>query len=127
MEKESAYEIESSVEPIYKNNKAESYIRYIEACNQLVSRYKKEIDFIQDSFEKLREEHTNFICSDLPKMKQILEDEDIPENLVLEWLEEIKNEYSNSFLASERVLADFSSASINQMKGKIRDILNERS
>lgn len=124
MNKPGAHKLTSSVEPVLRDDRTESYIQYLDACGQLLTKYKSDIEFIENLQAKLRNEKTHFFEVDLPKVKRTLENEGIPKEQIFEWIKEVKTNYDNSFIASEKILNDFSIASIGEMKSRIEDILN---
>lgn len=124
MGKIGAYKINSMVEPRLRNEKAESYLQYIEASGQLITKYKADIEFVEKMLVKLREERKKFFLEDLTVIKENLESEGIPQELAIEWIEEIKVNFNNSFEASEKILTDFSYVSIEEVKKKLEEIIN---
>lgn len=124
MNSSGVHKVISSVETKYKDDRVESYIQYIDACGQLLTKYKRDIEFIEEMYEKLRIEKVQFLKVDIPKVKGALVEAKIPQEQIFEWIEEIKKNCENSFRASEKILNKFSMDSIEQMKGKIEEILN---
>ena len=124
MNSSGVHKVISSVETRYEDDRAESYIQYIDACGQLLTKYKRDIEFIEKMYEKLRIEKVQFFEVDIPKVKGALAEAGIPQEQIFEWIEEIKKNFENSFRASETILNKFSVDSIEQMKGKIEEILN---
>ena len=124
MSKPGAHKVTSSVEPVLRDDRTESYIQYLDACGQLLTKYKSDIEFIEEMQAKLRKEKMHFFENDLPRVRNSLKNEGIPEEQINEWIKEVKDNYDNSFMASEKILNDFSMASIYEMKYKIEEILN---
>jgi len=124
MTKPGAYKITSSVEQVFRNDNAESYVQYLEVCCQLIAKYKQDIEFVEKMQANLRNEKINFLKTELPKIKNILEEEGIPNEQVSEWINEVKNNQDKSFAASEQILKEFSLSSIEEMKHKLRKIFN---
>lgn len=124
MSKPSAHKVTSCVDTVLKNNEVETYMQYIEACGQILVKYKCEIEFIEQMYTQLRTEKLQFMNMEVVKLKNVLEEEGIPRELVLSWLDTIKNDFDNSFAASERVLSDYALASMEEMKNKIKELIN---
>ena len=124
MSKPGAHKVTARVDTVYKSDEVESYLQYIEACGQILARYKGEIEFIENMYAKLRKEKLQFMNVEVGNLKKVLEEEGIPSELVLDWIDEIKHNFDDSFAASERVLEDYSLASMEEMKTKIRDLIN---
>lgn len=124
MSKPSAHKVTSCVDTVLRNNEVETYMQYIEACGQILVKYKCEIEFIEQMYTQLRTEKLQFMNMEVVKLKNVLEEEGIPRELVLSWLDTIKNDFDNSFAASERVLSDYALASMEEMKNKIKELIN---
>lgn len=124
MNKPGAHKLTSSVDPVLRNERAESYAQYLEACCQLIKKYKEDIEFVEKMQVNLRDEKNNFFKEELPEIKKILEKEEIPREQVFKWIEEVKQNQDKSFEASEQILKEFSLASIDEMKNKLKEILN---
>ena len=124
MNKPGAHKLTSSVNPVFRDSCAESYVQYLDACGQLLTKYKTDIEFIEKMQADLRSEKLHFWEVDLPKVKKILEKEGIPQQQILEWMNEVKQNHDSSFAASEQILKDFSIASLTEMKDRLGEILN---
>ena len=124
MSKAGAHKPTASVELVLRNDKAESYIQYLDACGQLLTKYKKDIECVEKMRSQLRNERIHFFEVELVKVRKILEEEGIPKELAIEWLKEINNNFNDSFLASEQILKDFSYVSIGEMKNKLKEIID---
>ena len=124
MSQTSAHKVTSCVDTVLRNNEVETYMQYIEACGQILVKYKCEIEFIEQMYTQLRTEKLQFMNMEVVKLKNVLEEEGIPRELVLSWLDTIKNDFDNSFAASERVLSDYALASMEEMKNKIKELIN---
>lgn len=90
----------------------------------MITKYKADIEFVEKMLVKLREERKKFFLEDLTVIKENLESEGIPQELAIEWIEEIKVNFNNSFEASEKILTDFSYVSIEEVKKKLEEIIN---
>jgi hypothetical protein len=124
MSKPSAHEITASVDLELRNDKAESYVQYIEACGKLINKYKADIDFVEQMQTKLRDEKINFYENGLGRVKKALKEAGIPEELALEWVKEVRCDFNDSFSASEQILKNFSMSSLGEMKKKLEEIIN---
>lgn len=124
MNKPGAHKLTSSVDPVFRDSRAESYVQYLDACGQLLTKYKADIEFIEKMQANLRSEKLHFWEVDLPKVKKLLEKEGIPQQQIFEWLNEVKQNQDSSFAASEQILKEFSLASLIEMKDKLGEILN---
>ncbi len=125
MSKSGAYKVNSSVDMTYRDDNAEKYLQYIDACGQILMKYKEEIKFVENMYSELREERLCFFNNGIINLKKTLEEEHIPDELMFNWICEIKQSFDDSFIASEEVLKDYSLATINEMKNKIRELINE--
>ena len=124
MNKPGAHEVTAHVDTQLRNDKAESLLQYMEACNQLVMKYKPEIDYIENKLSGLIVEREIFYKKTIPGIKKSLEKEGIPKELITEWIINIEKNGNKSFEASERILCEFADISEKELKEKIKEIIN---
>ncbi|WP_022769179.1 hypothetical protein [Butyrivibrio sp. NC2007] len=125
MHKVSAFDKQSAVDSELRNEKAESYMQYLEACAQLLDKYREDIEYIEKMLAAVRLERTQFFGEKITNVLKTMENSGIPNDMATEWTKELAVRMEESFKASEKILTEFSYASIVEIKQKLKEVIDD--
>lgn len=105
----------SDIDKHYKSKKmisakipeADTLTAYYEQYAQILKKYESQIQFIYTKLEEIRNERTVFISEKIPEIRRKLEEQQISEAHIHDWLDALVQDTMRSLSISENMLNAF--------------------
>lgn len=114
-----AFEVFDVIPPQKKDESIEIIYEYEKHYMKLIKEYKPEIDYIAKHLNDLRFEQIDFLENKLPRLKEILIEQGIDNDLQSKWLSEIIENINRSYLISEKLITHYLTKNIDEFKETI--------
>ena len=101
----------------------DAVLSYTEIYHRLLRDYKTEIQYIEETMQKLREERELFYLEKLPAIKETIINDDVCKENCEEWIHEIQNNMEKSFCISERLIQNYITDNLDKFKEELKSAI----
>ncbi len=106
--------------------KAELLFKAEKHYHQLIHDFRDEIEFIEGKLEAIRQEQKQFYTQTLPKITEMLRENNlIPPNRAQEWLDILVEEMESSLKMSDELVRHYYTDNLNEFKSKLNDLMDK--
>lgn len=101
------------------------YYEYEKHYLDMLKEYKEEIKFASTLQEDLRKERANFFSEKLKEVSATLKDTGVDDKVRGEWIKELVKSYTGSLDISDKLVEEHVVETINDIKGKQKEIVEQ--
>ena len=102
-----------------------TYYEYEKHYLDMLKEYKEEIKFASTLQEDLRKERANFFSEKLKEVSATLKDTGVDDKVRGEWIKELVKSYTGSLDISDKLVEEHVVETINDIKGKQKEIVEQ--
>ncbi len=103
---------------------ADALTVYYEQYAIILKKYESQVSYLYEKLEEIRKERISFIDEKIPQMREKLEEQQISEAHINDWLDTLRNDTMRSLSISETLLNSFYVSSLDEFKKELREKLS---
>ncbi|HAJ97568.1 MAG TPA: hypothetical protein DCO72_07515 [Ruminococcus sp.] len=103
---------------------ADALTVYYEQYAIILKKYESQVSYLYEKLEEIRKERISFIDEKIPQMREKLEEQQISEAHINDWLDTLRNDTMRSLSISETLLNSFYVSTLDEFKKELREKLS---